>query len=343
MHPRFNIPQLLNMLTWARPVDSVTERAFCREFIRPLKGAYVDTVGNWHVQRGDSPKVLWSCHTDTVHRKAGRQTLHYNPSFGVVRLSKRSKAEHSCLGADDTAGVAILVQMAATNIPGHYIFHYGEEVGGLGSDWLAKYHGDWLKSFDMAIALDRKGHTDVITHQGPRCCSDAFGDALADALNVHGLKYSRSAYGSFTDTANYTDHIGECTNLSIGYTDAHRDCESLDVEHVSKLFTALCNLDTGGLTLSREAGAPDPDYKTWTYVGKTDWKGWPDDVVCRYPETMRECINCSRDFDYITSQATEFDAFCSPECERIYSALFLDKAQAQAQAATLAYIKRRVM
>lgn len=337
--PVFNLNQLLDMLTYARPMNSMTERAFCRRFIAPLPDAYVDTCGNWHVKIGDDPNVLWSCHTDTVHRLAGRQTLHYDARTGIVQLSKRSKAVHSCLGADDTAGVAILTQMVAAGIPGHYLFHYGEERGGVGSEWIAKYHAKWLETFDMAIALDRKGYGDVITHQYGRCCSDAFARSLASQLNAHGLHYAPSDRGVFTDTANYTDMIGECTNLSIGYENAHHDTETLDTRHVAKLFTALCQIDPSALTCTRAAGEIDPDYG-WTWIGKGDYHTWPP--VDPVWTCDRECVFCSQDYDWMTSTAVEVDEFCSADCERGYYACFLDKSTACAQAATLAQLNRKV-
>src|SRR5216683_3061735 len=94
----FDRTALLDMLTYCRPAGSDTESAFIDKYIAPLPGAQADAHGNWHVAVGDST-VLWSCHTDTVHSKQGRQTVHVNDRTGTVGLSRRSRrhSQSSCL------------------------------------------------------------------------------------------------------------------------------------------------------------------------------------------------------------------------------------------------------
>jgi acetylornithine deacetylase/succinyl-diaminopimelate desuccinylase-like protein len=244
------IATLLELHTYCRPMGSTTEDEFIAKYIATLPNAERDPLGNWHVTIGDS-RVLWSCHTDTVHADPGRQTVAYSPKDGIVCLSRRSARTSSCLGADDTAGVFICREMIARKVPGHYIFHYGEERGGIGSRGLAEDYGDWLKSsFDCAIALDRKGTQDVITWQGAgRTASDTFAKSLAAGL---GLNYAPCDTGIYTDTAEYAELIPECTNLSIGYESAHSRRECLDVNHVLSLLDALTVLDTSALVIERD-------------------------------------------------------------------------------------------
>ncbi len=334
---RFDRRQLFDMLTYARPAYSSTERAFIDRFIRPLPGAYIDGGHNWHVQVGDSP-ILWSCHTDTVHRLQGYQTLHLEGS--IIHLSKRSrKRGFDCLGADDTAGVALCVQMIRANVPGHYIFHSAEEIGGIGSTWIAKETPDLLQRFTYAIALDRRGTGDVITHQYGRCCSDAFANSLADVLNTGTpLAYAPDDSGIFTDTANYTDLIGECTNLSVGYENAHTNRECLDVDHVERLFHALCALSPDSLVSSRQPGDDDPDWHTYVWQ---DWRDYDDltlPQICAshdLPEFV-ECRYCGTCYDYETSNARSFMDYCSRDCEDCCehrSSVYLDPEHEHVQAA----------
>ncbi len=93
---------LLAMLTYRRPAWSDAESKFIERFIHPL-GAESDDFGNMMLRIGTAP-VLWSCHTDTVHKNEGRQTI--GVSDGVVKLAKGSKV--NCLGADDAAGVWLI-------------------------------------------------------------------------------------------------------------------------------------------------------------------------------------------------------------------------------------------
>lgn len=255
------LKRLIAIHEYCRPHGSESERQFIKRFIEPL-GASRDAQLNWHVRVGKDPKVLWSCHTDTVHRFAGFQRTHYDPASGVLSLGKRHKKTGSCLGADDGAGVFLMTEMIRRQVPGHYVFHYGEESGGIGSSALARVNGSWLKQFQMAIALDRKGYSDVITHQGwSRCASNAFAKSLAAGLNDANtwFNYKPSDGGIYTDTAEYTEDIPECTNLSVGYKNAHSSEEELDVFFLFELLEALCALDTTQLVIERDPAVIDDD------------------------------------------------------------------------------------
>ncbi len=235
---------LLDMLTYCRPAGSQTDREFCARFIPP--SALRDLYGNYHVYidnlDGSPSGILWSCHTDTVHRSDGRQTVRYSPATGLVKLSKRSyRDKRNCLGADDTVGVWLCLQMIARGIPGHYTFHYGEERGGIGSGNLVAEDPTWFADARYVIALDRRGTQDVITNQaGDRSASDLFAYSLALELDQVGLDYRPSDRGIYTDSAEYMYHVPECTNLSVGYYAEHTIHEYLDTDHALRLLEGLC-------------------------------------------------------------------------------------------------------
>lgn len=237
------------MLSFRRPAGARSEAEFVHRFLGP-RGVKPDGCGNLIRRIGSAP-VLWSCHTDSVHTRGGRQNVRVDG--GVIRLAKGESA--GCLGADDGAGVWLMCEMIRAGVEGLYIFHAAEEKGGIGSSYIATETPELLAGIQCAIALDRKGRTSVITHQGRRCASDRFATALGDAL---GLGMKPDDGGLFTDTANYTDLIGECTNLSVGYEGAHSERESLDVGFLLKLRDALIALDVSALPIVREAGEVDP-------------------------------------------------------------------------------------
>lgn len=254
---------LCEMHTYCRPHGSGTEKAFIDRYVASLPGAYQDSDKNWHVDTDPTSETLWSCHTDTVHHKAGRQTAHYDRETHTLSLSKRSAATSSCLGADDTVGVFLLREMILAGVPGHYMFHYGEEAGGIGSSAFARSSEDFLKRFKRAIALDRGGRADVITHQSSgRTCSQTFALALADLLNMN---YA-PCEGIYTDTVEYAAVIPECTNLSVGYFNAHRASECVDVAHVLRLLSTLLTVDVSTLPADRTPEAP--------YYSGFDWDGY---------------------------------------------------------------------
>ncbi len=270
---------LLDMHTYMRPAGSVAEGQFIDRYIRPLPNAERDPFGNWHVSVGDSA-ILWSCHTDTVHRTSGRQRVHLGAN-GLLELAHSSKS--NCLGSDDTAGVFLCREMILRGIPGHYMFHYGEERGGIGSSALAEEYPEFLQQFTSAIALDRQGTSDVITYQGwGRTASDTFAGSLADILNAAGdLAYAASDHGIYTDTAEYQHLIPECTNLSVGYKFAHSALECLDTNHVIRLLHALCSVTSDQLTIARSPG--DTDRRLWS-----SWDKW--DEIC---SNRNHPLNCT--------------------------------------------------
>jgi hypothetical protein len=319
---RSSVGTLLDMLTYCRPAGSKAESEFIDRFLAPLGGTF-DPHRNYHVTIGDSP-ILWSCHTDTVHQWPGRQTLHYDAVADMIYLSKRSKRSSRCLGADDTAGVFLCHQMIRAGIAGHYIFHFGEETGGHGSSDLAKLSPTLISDSRFAIALDRRGCSDIITHQAwSRCCSDAFAVSLAAELS-RGCEYldlTPSDNGIFTDTANYTAIIGECTNLSVGYDYPHTPDERLDVTFLDELFGALCRLDSSTLVSERTPADDDYEWATnytnnWRYFGTPVRRHSSLSRITK-PEILftEDCNWCGLAYDPEESTATDNLQYCSDACE----------------------------
>jgi len=142
--------------------------------------------------------------------------------------------------------------MILRGIEGHYIFHYGEECGGEGSRDLAYHHPEFLQQFDFAIALDRGYVSDIIVSQcGGRTASDAFAHSLATALALP----LHPACGVYTDTAEYSELIPECSNLSVGYYRAHTSNEELHTLHLYQLLDRLCKMDQSALVVARDPAA----------------------------------------------------------------------------------------
>lgn len=248
-----DVSELYEMLTMMRPHGSITEDKFIQRFLTPL-GVARDVFGNVYKRVGEAPPVVaWSSHVDTVHKNGGTQAISRSKDY-IIKLA--SKSDSNCLGADDTAGVWLMVQMIRAKKPGLYIFHRGEEVGGQGSKWIVENNASAVNGIQCMVALDRMDNDSVITFQrSQRCCSDDFGNSMSKALGVGAvLKYKLDQGGSFTDSANYTDLIAECTNLSVGYKHQHWKSEQLDLVHLVNLRKALIVLDTETLIIKRKPG-----------------------------------------------------------------------------------------
>ena len=151
-----------------------------------------DTKGNIIVDvplaDGGISKTLFSSHTDTVHRTDGFQRITYteNPSTGYIIQSSNNE----CLGGDDGTGVWLMTKLIEAGVPGRYIFHRAEEVGGRGSGWIETKGEYLLFGYQRAIAFDRKDKNSVITYQScSRCCSDTFADELGNSLMFNAKQY----------------------------------------------------------------------------------------------------------------------------------------------------------
>ena len=264
--------EALRMLEYRRPMGSKTETAFRDRFLMTLPNAYLDVYGNIHVTVGKGSRVLFSSHTDTVHTIGGFQTLHVDHKTSIVQLSRKAKTRGSnCLGADCTIGVWIMRQMILRGVSGHYVFHYGEEKGGIGSSAIALHCADWLSSsFDYAVAFDRRKRGSIITHQQYyRTASDSFASSLASELARSGLTFAADDGGIYTDTAEYADHIAECTNLSVGYVNEHRDSETCDLEYADQVMRAISAVDWTKIDKVRDPLDHDAnDDLNWTWIGK---------------------------------------------------------------------------
>ena len=228
----------------------------------------IDEAGNIHVdlRRDEQDRTLFTAHTDTVHHNTD-QTSEAD-TINLVRVDGDIwRADGDVLGADDGAGCALLMHMIECNVPGYYIFFRGEEVGGVGSSWLEQNGRQLLSQFDHAVAFDRAYEYDIITHQaGGRCCSDAFADALAEALTTEdaALMFAPSNSGVFTDTANFIDIIPECTNVSVGYEHQHSDREIQNVAFLQRLDAQLLLVDWSALPVQRDPRVYESKYSSFS-------------------------------------------------------------------------------
>jgi hypothetical protein len=294
--------ELLTMLRTMRPAGSKAERNFVDQWIAPL-GTTPDGFGNHWLTIGDS-RILWSCHTDTVHKSGGEQYVGYTDGCAYVSRS-------NCLGADDTVGVWIMRHMILAGVPGTYVFHRAEEVGAHGSGWVRENTPERLNGLWFAIAFDRMGYHDIVVDQMGETASDAFAASLSEALQP--LDYT-AAIGVFTDTQVYSDIIPECSNISVGYHKMHTTSEWQDVDYAMTLLDTMLCADFSTLVAERdptEEVAPWWDerwdgqrsHKTsapssgWGYASNGDVRTMDEMCKC-YPEIVS---------DFLTSQGYDLD------------------------------------
>lgn len=288
--------ELRMLLGTPRFAGSAGELLCIEELLLSVPGMQQDSYGNLYIRKGNS-RSMFSCHTDTVHKRTAVQQYELDMTGAGMLTAKGG----GVLGADCGTGWLIMLAMLRYGIPGLYVWHREEEIGGGGSEFFASTQADLLSSIDRCVAFDRAGYSDVITHQGGcRGASDEFATALAGALNheFHGCKwppYLPDDSGVFTDSHNYRGIIPECTNLSVGYFGQHTTQERQDVLFMVKLIEACCHLDWESLPTKRTPGTDDyGDW--WDNYGSygADYSAIELEAVCNlvseHPEVIAELL-----------------------------------------------------
>jgi hypothetical protein len=286
---------ITDMLSYRRPMGSASEGDFIKRFLLPI-GVEKDEHGNLFKVVGPvNPVVLWSAHTDSVHAVEGRQKVHFDGRY--IRLHKQSTS--NCLGADDAAGIFVMLGMIKAQVPGLYVFHYGEERGCKGSRALAKVTPHFLDGIQAAVAFDRRGTGNIITHMTDgRTCSDAFAASMAKQL----MDYKADDGGTSTDTMSYRKLVPECTNISVGYYDEHRSTERLDYLHLIALRDQMVCFDVDALVIERDLAVNDDDdygssgwgnYGSFGSFGGNDYTWDPVDkryIQSKKPDTVKSLV-----------------------------------------------------
>ena len=248
------------------------------------KGMQKDEWGNYFYKVGES-RSIFAAHLDTVSKDYVTVTHVFDGD--LIKTDGKTT-----LGADDKAGITVLLWMIKNNVPGLYYFFIGEEVGCIGSGKAAKSmdfshinpvpkSGFYKGNYDRIISFDRRDVGSVITFQSSsRCCSDDFADALCRELNqTRKMSYKKDTGGVYTDSAEFTHLVPECTNVSVGYYKEHTTNESQDIIHLTNLAEACVKVDWEKLPTKRDPNTNE--YKDYSYPTSRNWSrkdyGYNDD------------------------------------------------------------------
>ena len=242
-------------------------------------GLQKDEFGNYYKIIGKS-ETMFTSHLDTADRKKSKVTLYSETEDGQEHFMSDGT---TILGADDKAGVTVMLYLIAHNIPGVYYFFIGEERGGIGSGKVSSIFEkvEHLKGIKRCVSFDRRNYYSVITEQlGMECCSDQFAQALADQYNAQGMKLSLDPTGIYTDSASFIDQIPECTNISVGYFDEHTTKESQNITYLQKLAKASVNIKWEELPTAKKVGL---DEEILAKYGKfiSDFKATQFNMECK--------------------------------------------------------------
>lgn len=193
-----------------------------------------DSFGNYYLIVGSSkPTTMFCCHFDTFGDDQTNVNIKEYQDFIFTDGG-------SILGADDKAGIVLLMYMIENNVSGLYYFFIGEESGSIGSKVVSSNFDtiSYMKDLKRCIAFDRRGISSVITQQsGVECCSRDFANRLIMHYNRQGISLKKDNTGIFCDSGSFIGKM-ECTNISVGYYNEHTTDEILNIRYLDMLCKA---------------------------------------------------------------------------------------------------------
>lgn len=184
------------------------------------------------LKKDNKVKPMLCIHLDTIntHSKCGDKISEaFIVNFGEGFMLKPI-TNYSCLGADDRAGVYMVLEHYEELLDKYHIGVFcDEEIGGVGSYELTE-----LENVSCFIGLDREGSMEVATYGYNN-------RELIDLFVARGFKEMR---GSFTDASVLAKlHNKPCVNLSVGYYNQHRDNEYVLFEDMEKTLSHILDVD----------------------------------------------------------------------------------------------------
>jgi tripeptide aminopeptidase len=208
-------------------------REYVVEKLRPLVDHLtIDRTGNILAEKtyqtGHGPVILLNAHLDTVDE--------IEEDREIIKKGKIWSSSKGILGADDRAGVAVLLHIAESlhlsstfNGKVKFIFTVEEECGLVGANEVDDY---FLWNTDAAIVVDRRGIGDIVTSCGGYVpfCDQRYGAFFEEVAISEGFNNWKATSGGSSDTWVWAMHGIESVNLSAGYFNEHTDEECLDVE-----------------------------------------------------------------------------------------------------------------
>lgn len=222
------------------------------KLVNHVDSSEVDSKGNILAVkvygRGKGPVILLNAHLDTVYS--------FDEGREIIKDGNIWSSSSGILGADDRAGVAILLEtlkrLDATNFHGTVkcIFTVEEEIGLLGAKGV---DADFLQDVDAAFVIDRRGNGDIVTSCGgyEEFCDESFGKFIEETASNHGLAGWKCTAGGSSDTRIWASHGIQSVNLSAGYYHEHSSDEYLDVEGCLGTVELLLALFTEAIMMRR--------------------------------------------------------------------------------------------
>ncbi len=244
---------------------------------------YVDkVVGDKYIilKKDNKVKPMLCIHLDTIntHSKCGDNL----PETDIINFGEgfmlKPITNYSCLGADDRAGVYMVLEHYEELLDKYHIGVFcDEEIGGDGSYKLKE-----LTDVSCFIGLDREGSMEVAT----------YGYNNRELIDLFVLRGFKEVRGSFTDASVLAKiHNKPCVNLSVGYYNQHRDNEYVLFEDMEKTINHILSVD---LVFKEDYPIEANKYTSFYGNGNSNLYDYDDDDYFLWEDTMTKCYHCEK-------------------------------------------------
>jgi len=208
----------------------------------------IEATKDYTIATGDIPIALVA-HMDTVFAQPPKE-IYYDRNKNVIWSPDG-------LGADDRAGIFLIIKILLAGFKPHIILTTDEELGGLGASVLASIHTKCpFPNLKYLIQLDRRGINDCVFYS---CITQKFIDYISKFGFVE-------AYGSFSDISELCPAWDKCgVNLSVGYIDEHSTNERLFVNGLLSTLKKLKTILSQTVIPNFKYESYEDDY--WDYRG----------------------------------------------------------------------------
>ena len=186
----------------------------------------VKSTNMYIIAEGELPVCLLA-HMDTVFARPPR-TFYFDSEQSVMWSPDG-------LGADDRAGIYVIINLIERGYKPSLIFTDLEEKGGVGANALVSQYPDcpFSKPCNALIQLDRQGENDAVFYN---CENDDF----TDLIESYGFL---EEFGTFTDISIIAPAWGiAAVNLSVGYYDEHSYVETLNMKQCHATIDKVENM-----------------------------------------------------------------------------------------------------
>lgn len=221
---------------------------------------------------------------------------------GVIYGRNKLTGKPLGLGADDSVGICLAIQLLKVIPDLKVCFTTEEEVGFIGAS-VAAENTDFFYNVSYMIQADRHGDSDLITYTN--CIYSASEEWLRLVTPIAASYGYSEEIGIGTDVGELAEKLQlSGVNLSCGYYDEHRNSEKIVIKETEKCLNFMHSILTSipidkqyEIKIDYRAYYDYPRDDTPTYI--EEGKNYYDDTEWELPcDTCKDCdcMHCTKSF-----------------------------------------------